>query len=85
MLHLDGPRDARAAEDMLAVGDDGRRGHFVAYCTLFLTLNVEPQGFLEQSSVLVVEDDDVLVFKELKQICDTLPAECPVIAANISH
>lgn len=46
VLDVDGLDDARAAEDVLAVGDDWLRRYVVAYGAVFLLLDVHSQGFL---------------------------------------
>jgi hypothetical protein len=63
-LHFDDFCDAAAAEDVLAVRDDGVDHVLHADGALFLALDDELEGLLEEDAVLVGERDDVLVLEE---------------------
>lgn len=79
-LHVDDFGDAAAAEDVLAVGDDGVVHVFHADGAFFLAFDDELEGLLEEGAVLVAERDDVLVFEEREEVGDALFAERPVVA-----
>ncbi len=79
-LHVDDLADAAAAEDVLAVGDDGVCHVLHADGALFLALDDELEGLLQECAVLVVEGYHVLVLEELEEVGDALFAESPVVA-----
>jgi hypothetical protein len=72
VLKLDGFHNAVAAEDVFAVGDDRGGGNLETDGALLLALHVEFQGCLKKGSVLVVENDYLIILKELHEIFDTL-------------
>jgi hypothetical protein len=62
------------------VCDDRICGRIIADGTVVLALDVEPQGILQQCSVLVIELHNIFFFKELHYILDACSTKCPVIA-----
>lgn len=57
---------------MLAVSDDGVRQVFHANRAFLLALDYELKRLLQERTVLVIEQDGALLFKELHEIGDAV-------------
>ncbi len=79
MLYLDDFGDTAAAEEVLAMGDDGLNQGIHADGALLLAFDDKLEGLLQESAVFVIEQDDTWRLDEFHQIGDALSAEGPVI------
>lgn len=83
VLYLDGAKDTVSAEHMLTSGNDRVIRVIVADSTFLLAFNIEPKGFLEKATILVVEGNYFMLVEKFENITDALFAESPVIATRL--
>jgi hypothetical protein len=81
VLYLNHLGDAGAAEDVLAVGNDRIGQGLHANGALLLALYDKLESLLQESAILVVEHDYILVLEKLHQIGDAILAQGPVVAS----